>query len=120
MAETWRLKVRDGPRVEKAAFGTLEAALDELRARTVALAAQPKRGDVDLKVRRFDASEVVVARVELRGPQRWVPRVRAGMDVHADRSVEPWIGGGAKSEVEPEPGEAPWDALRRALGARGA
>lgn len=115
MGETWRLKVRDGPRVEKASFDTLDAALDELQARTVQLAAEPKRGDVDLKVRRFDASEIVVARVELRGPQRWVPRVRAGMDIHADRSVEPWIGGSARSEVEPQPGETPWHALRRAL-----
>lgn len=119
MAETWRLKVRDGPRVQKAAFDTLEEALDELRARAVELAGRPRKGAVDLKVRRFEASEIVVARIELRGPQRWVPRVRAGIDVHADRSVEPWVGGGDKSEVEPEPGEAPWNALRRALGADG-
>ncbi len=120
MAETWRLTVRDGPRVERAAFATLEAALDELQARTVELAGRPRRGAVDLKVRRFEADEIVVARIELRGPQRWVPKVRAGMDVHADASVEPWVGGAAKAEVEPEPGEAPWHALRRALGAAGA
>ncbi len=116
MAETWRITVRDGPRVERATFSTLDAALDEAQARAVMLAGRPRRGAVDLRVRRFEAEEIVVARIELRGPQRWLPKVRAGMDVHADASVAPWVGGAERAEIAPEPGEAPWRALRRALG----
>lgn len=112
---SYRLIVRDGPNVERTRFTTLAAALDALDARLAQLAGRPARDAVDVRVRRFEPVAQVVARAELSGPERLLPRVRAGADVRGDGSVEAWLGRTTKHVVEQRDGESPVDALRRLL-----
>ena len=112
----WRVTVRVGPRVQRTQAQTLAAALDELEAGTRAAAtAEGRRGAVDLRYRRFEPEEQVVARGELRGPERWRPAVRAGLDVRGDGEVVAWTGGVRREQVTPAADETPYQALRRAL-----
>lgn len=115
MSGTYRLVVREGPRVARARFGTLEEALDALDARVRQLAAGSRREAIDLRVRRFEPVGQVAARAELSGPQRLFPRVRAGVDVRGDGSAEAWTGRAARQVVEQQDGESPAAALRRVL-----
>jgi hypothetical protein len=113
---SWRVTVRVGPKVEKVRTDTLEEALDELEARTrVAAMAEGRRGTVDLRYRTFEPGDQVVARSEIRGPGRWRPRVRAGLDVRGDGDVQAWTGGVGRALVEPDGRETPYQALRRTL-----
>jgi hypothetical protein len=108
--------VRVGPKVEKVRASTLDEALDELEARTrVAATAEGRRGTVDLRYRRYEPGEQVVARAELRGPGRWRPAVRAGLDVRGDGEVQAWTGGVRRSRLEPAADETAYQVLRRAL-----
>jgi hypothetical protein len=116
----WRVTVRIGPRVERARAGTLEEALDELEARTRAAAtAEGRRGAIDLRIRRFEPEDQVIVRGELRGPGRWFPAVRGGLDVRGDGEVQAWTGGARRSLVAPAADETPYRALRRVLTTRG-
>lgn len=115
MTARYRLTVRDGPRVSRERFGTLAEALDALQATVQAHAARPPRDAIDLKTREIAPAEQVVARAEVRGPERWRPRVRAGVDVRGDGSVEAWTGGIRRRAIAREDGESAVAALRRAL-----
>jgi len=115
MAASYRLTVRDGPRVQRTRHATLDAALDALQVHTVELRQRPPREAIDLRVRRFEPIAQVVARAEIDGPQRLLPRVRAGLDVRGDGSAEAWIGRAARRVVEPRDGETSLAALRRVL-----
>jgi hypothetical protein len=112
----WRIKVRIGPRVERLRADTLDQALDELEASTRAAAtAEGRRGPIDLRVRRFEPHDQVIVRSELRGPGRWRPAIRAGLDVRGDGEIEAWTGGVQRERVVPQDGETPYQALRRAI-----
>lgn len=115
MARSYRLVVRDGPKVERERFAALDAALAALESRLGRLATRPPRDAVDLRVRRFEPIAQVVARAELSGPQRLLPRVRAGVDVRGDGSAEAWIGRTTRRVVQQRDGESPVAALRRVL-----
>jgi len=114
----YRLTVRDGPRVERARHASLAGALDALEARVDALRERPERGAIDLRVRRFDPISQVVARAELSGPGRLLPRVRAGVDVRGDGSAEAWTGRLSRHVVAQLDGESCVAALRRVLDAQ--
>jgi len=116
VAASYRLTVRDGPRVARERFGSLEAALDALAERAAALQDRPARAAVDLRVRRFEPVEQVAARAEVSGPGRLLARVRAGVDVRGDGSAEPWVGRFGRRVVERREGESCVVALRRELG----
>jgi len=118
MAGSYRLVVRQGPRVRRARFPTLGAALDAMAADVVQLSAGPQRDAIDLRVRRFEPVKQVVARAELSGPQRLLPRVRAGVDMRGDGSAEAWVGRTSRQVVSQEDGESAVQALRRTLGAQ--
>ena len=118
MAERWRLVVRDGAQVSKSDFESLSAALDELQAESVEAANRPPVQPIDLKVRDFEPADQIVMRCQVKGPQRWLPKVQCGVDVRGDGSVKPWIGGSRKREVEVRKKETPWLALRRELGVK--
>jgi hypothetical protein len=114
----WKLTVRTGPRVEHDRFGELEAALDALEARARELARDAGRDSIDLRVRRFEPTQQVTARIELAGPQRLLPTVHAGIDLRGDGSSEAYTGRVRRRVVERRGGETAYGALRRALTAR--
>jgi hypothetical protein len=111
----WKLTVRAGPRVRRSSFAQLGDALAELEARGRELADGAPRAAVDAKFRRFEPVERVVARLELSGPQRFVPSIRAGVDVRGDGSVEAWRGRLRREVVKPARRESAYAALRRTL-----
>jgi len=119
MAGSYRLLVREGPRVARARHHSLNAALEDLAAHVSRLSEQSPREAIDLPTRRFEPIAQVVARAELSGPQRLMPRVRAGIDVRGDGSAEAWMGRTSRQVIVQEDGESPLAALRRVLGADG-
>jgi hypothetical protein len=112
----WTVTVRDGSQVTHERFDDLDAALEAVEAsgRDAETSLQPPK-PVDLKVKRFDPSQQVAARIELSGPQRLVPSVRAGVDIHGDGSTEAYLGRVRRQVVEQRKGESAYKALRRAL-----
>jgi hypothetical protein len=107
---SYRLRVRVGPKVERSKHADLEGALEALRSRAEELQRTAPRRTVDLKVgRRFEPVQQVAARLELSGPRR----LRAGLDVRGDGSVESWTGRLRRELIEQRRGESAIDALRR-------
>ncbi|MEO6857570.1 MAG: hypothetical protein ABI323_03155 [Solirubrobacteraceae bacterium] len=115
MSARWKLTVRSGPRVERAAFPQLPDALASLEERARELAETAPRRALDTKVKRFEPEQQVVARLELSGPQRLVASVRAGVDVRGDGSVEAYRGRVRRRPITPERDETPYAALAREL-----
>jgi hypothetical protein len=111
----WRLTVRTDGRVEHARMEGLDQLLDALEARGQELIGSAAGGTVDLKVKRFAPAQQVLARLELAGPERWFPSVKAGIDIHGDGSAEAFRGRLRRVELEQRPGESAFAALRRAL-----
>jgi len=112
---SWRLTVRAGPKVDRREFDALDEALSELEARGRELARQAPRHAVDLKVKRFEPVQQVIARLELAGPERLIPSVRVGVDVRGDGSAEAFRGRYRRSLLERRAGEDAFATLRRAL-----
>jgi hypothetical protein len=106
----WRVKVRNGPRVEKLRAAGLEEALDLVEREGRVLSAGPGRRAVKLRSRTFTPQQQVAGRVELAGPG-----VRAGIDVRGDGEAEAWIGRVRRQVIEQEGRETPYDALRRVV-----
>jgi len=77
------------------------------------LAAGPRRKPVELRYKIFEPLQQVAHRAELSGPGR----IRAGLDVRGDGSVEAWTGRMRRRLIAVEPGETPYAALRRTLAA---
>ncbi|MDO8188376.1 hypothetical protein Q5424_20935 [Conexibacter sp. JD483] len=113
----YTLTVRDGPRVVHEHHRELETALDALQARVLELTARRPREALDVKTRTFAPAEQVVARAELRGPERLLPRIRAGVDVRGDGSAEAWTGRARRQPIAREDGESALSALRRTVAA---
>jgi hypothetical protein len=114
----WKVTVRAGPKIERTSFDDLGSALDAVEARARELAGTAPRDAVDLKYKRFEPLQQVAARLELAGPERLIPSVRAGVDVRGDGSTEAYTGRIRRQVVEQRRGESPYKALRRALSAR--
>jgi hypothetical protein len=106
------VKVRSGSRVERERFDDLGSAIGALEERGQDLERSADGRPIDLKVRRFEPVQRVVARLELAGPRR----LRAGVDVRGDGSAEAYIGRVRRRLVEQRSDESPYDALRRAIG----
>lgn len=115
MARRYTLTVREGPRVTRERFPTLDAALDALEDRVAHLSLRPRRATIDVKSRRFAPDQQVTARAELSGPQRLLPSVRAGIDVRGDGSTEAWTGRVSRQVLVREEAETAATALRRTL-----
>jgi hypothetical protein len=107
--------VRRGPAVERRRAASLEAALDELEAAAREVARTERPGSVDLRFRHYEAHERVAARVELAGPGRVSPSVRAGVDVHGDGSMVAHVGRTRRAAVPVGDDETALQALRRIL-----
>jgi hypothetical protein len=118
----WKLIVRTGPRVERSSFEDLDGALTQLEAAGRELAKTAPDGVVDAKFKRFKPIEQVVSRLELSGPERFMPSVRAGVDVRGDGSVEAYRGHVRREVIDQRGSESAYAALRRVLadgGSRG-
>ncbi|HSO99765.1 MAG TPA: hypothetical protein VLP43_12495 [Solirubrobacteraceae bacterium] len=111
----WKLTVRHGPRVERERHDTLEAALEAAERRAAILSEGVPNQSVDLRYTRFEPGQQVTARVELAGPERFVPTVRAGIDVRGDGSSEVYVGRVRRELVKRRRGESAAAALRRTL-----
>jgi hypothetical protein len=111
----WKLIVRAGPRVQRSSYEDVDRALEALQARGRELADTAPGGAVDAKFKRFAAAERVVARLELAGPERFVPSVRAGIDVRGDGSMKAYRGRIRRQVIEVRKGESAFAALRRAV-----
>jgi hypothetical protein len=111
----WRLEVRAGARVERSSHQALDQVLAALEARGRALAREASSEPAGTKLKRFEPVQQVVARLELSGPERLVPSVRAGVDVRGDGSTEAFRGRIRRVVLEPQTGEDAFATLRRSL-----
>jgi len=107
--------VRAGPKVRRDAFAALDAALAALERHARELSDTAPRTGLDAKFRRFEPGQRVSARIEIAGPGRLVPSVRAGVDVHGDGSVQAYRGRVRRQVIVPGGGESVYAALRRDL-----
>jgi hypothetical protein len=112
----WKLTVRTGPKVRKDRFETLPDALDALERRAKEASDAAPNRTVDVKIKQFEPVKQVIARLELAGPERFVPNVRAGVDVRGDGSTEAYFGQVRRTVIEQRRGENAYKALRRAIG----
>lgn len=111
----WKLTVRAGPRVERTGFNDLASALDALESRAKELAQAAPNKPFDVRYKSYEPVQQVIARIELAGPERLAPSVRAGVDVRGDGSVEAFRGRVRRELVKPRSSETAYAALRRAL-----
>jgi len=79
------------------------------------LVASASRQPVDVRFKRFDPVQQVVARIELAGPERLFASVRGGVDVRGDGSTEAYRGRLQREVIVQRKGESPYEALRRVL-----
>jgi hypothetical protein len=114
----WKLTERAGPKVKRSSFDHVDGALEALESRGRELAKAAPGDPVNVKYKRFEPEQRVVARLELAGPERFVPSVRAGVDVHGDGSVEAFRGRVRREVISENRGESPYAALRRVLSER--
>ena len=117
----WKLTERAGPKVRQSSFEDVDRALDALESRGRELAGEGAGrigSSVDVKYKRFEPQQRVVARLELAGPERFVPSVRVGVDVRGDGSVEAYRGRVRREVISENRGENAYAALRRAVGGR--
>ena len=114
----WKLTIRTGPRVERERYDGLGDVLDVVEVRGRKLADSAGREPVDVRFKRFDPIQQVVARLEFSGPERLIPSVTAGVDVRGDGSIEAYTGRLKRRVVDQRNGESAYGALRRELTAR--
>ena len=112
------MTVRVGPRVERATHPSLDAALEALGDRAAQVTADVGRAPVDVRYRRFEPADQVAARLEVAGPQRLMPSIRAGLDVRGDGSSEAYVGRVRRQVIKARGRETAIDALRRELSGR--
>jgi hypothetical protein len=117
----WKLTERAGPKVKRSSFDDVDGALEALESRGRELAKAGAGGigsSVNVKYKRFEPQQRVVARLEVAGPERFVPSVRVGVDVRGDGSVEAFRGRVRREVISEKRGESPYAALRRVLSER--
>lgn len=111
----WTTTVRVKGKVTRERHATFDEALDSAERHAGQAALKPAVQTVDLKVREYAPAAQVSARIEVSGPGRLLPAVRAGLDVRGDGSTAAWTGRLQRTVIEPDDRETPTDALRRAL-----
>jgi len=114
---TYTVTIRVGPKVTRSRHGSLDDALDVLERELTTLGPAARRQPQKALARDYAPVAQVAARGELAGPSPINPRVRAGADVRGDGSIEVYRGKVRRELIERARAEAPFDALRRALGA---
>lgn len=119
MGAPWKLTVRAGSVVARERFASLDQALAAMDARLDDLAPNARRAPASVFGREYSAQRQVAARAEVAGPGRFLPDIRAGVDLRGDGTTQAWTGWSRRSLVEPAPGETAVEALARDLGRGG-
>ncbi len=101
--------------MQRMRFDDVGSGLDALESRAKELAKAAPNQPLDVRYKRYQPVQQVFARIELAGPERLLPSVRAGVDVRGDGSVEAFSGRVKRELIEPRRGETAYAALRRAL-----
>jgi hypothetical protein len=109
----WKVTVRTGPKVERERFDRLDDALDAIERRARELSDGAPKRPVEARYKRFEPVQQVAARLELAGPERLLPSMRAGIDVRGDGSTEAYVGRVRRVVIEQRKGETVYKALRR-------
>jgi hypothetical protein len=108
----YRITVRSGAKVRHQHADNLRGALVLLERSGHELEATAASHSVGgTLMRRYEPVQRVIGRIELKGPGR----LRAGVDVRGDGSVEAFTGRLRRTLVTQRDGESPYDALRREL-----
>lgn len=113
----YTVTLRVGPKLMRERCATLAQAIDVLERRLTSLGDETRRERQRAFMREYEPLAQVAARGELSGPGRLRRTVRAGADVRGDGSIESYRGKVTRELIVQQPGESPFDALRRALGA---
>jgi hypothetical protein len=112
LAGSWRVTVREGARIERERFSSLEEALDAIESRGRELQRSTRAKPVDTKVLgRWEPAQQVAARLEL-------ARL-GGVDIRGDGSAVAFTGRLRRRPVSEHGTESPYEALRRAVGPPG-
>ncbi len=111
VAKGYTLNVRHEGGGVKERFETLRGALDALELEARAFANTERRDRSKGVFREYEPVELVALRVEIAGKG-----AHAGVDVRGDGSAEAFTGRLQRRLVAQQPGESPYDALRRVLG----
>jgi len=115
MAKRWTLTVRNGSQVKRARFDSPDASIEAMKRELTALADGLGAETIRIFKRQFDPSRQVMARAEISGPGSLWSGCYGGVDLRGDGSAEAYTGRVRRSLVKLEPGESPYDGLRRAL-----
>jgi hypothetical protein len=111
-ARNYTLTIRSRSRARKERFDELDAALAALEQRGQELQEAADEHPVGgTLIRRLEPVQIVVGRLELRGPGQ----LRAGVDIRGDGSSEAFVGRLRRQVLAQRSGESAYDALRRRL-----
>ncbi len=111
---SFKLTVRNGPKVWRESHASLDEALDAMRGHAEAIRAGADPAEVSAFRRKYEPGDQVVARLEIStgGPFRGRD---AGLDVMGDGSLVPFRGGVSRKEISAERDEAAYEAVELAL-----
>ena len=111
MAGRYTLRVTREGVAGKEHYDDLRAAVDALEVEARAFANTERREAAAGIMRSYEPDEIVALRAEVSGRG-----IRAGIDVRGDGEAEAFTGRVTRRLIAQEPGESPYDALRRVLG----
>jgi hypothetical protein len=111
LARSYSLTLRREGDSERQRFVTLDGALDALETEIRAMAQTVRKETTKSLGREYQPAELVAVRAEVSGP-----RVRGGVDLRGDGSVQAFTGRIRRAVIEPREDEDPYAALRRVLG----
>lgn len=106
---TYTVTIRNGPKVTRARFDDLDAAITELEGVLRPIASRTNLPPATAFVREIPAADQIVARGEIGGPHR----LRIGVDVRGDGSTEAFEGRIRRTPITPDSGEDAFQSLRR-------
>jgi len=110
---SWRVTVRNGPKVERTKVETLEEALEDARGRVAALLSEPRLGTAKA-IRSFEPGQRVKGRVEISG-KGFMRGPEGGIDVMGDNELVAYTGAIRKQPLDAPTLDAAIEGLRAAL-----
>lgn len=108
------LTIRNGPRVSREQFDSLDQAIEAMRQHGTEIAAEGGLPEVSM-LRTFGPEDRVKARLEL-STGGMFRRREAGMDLMGDGSIVAYRGGAVKHPLRPDGSGDHYDAVAEALG----